>query len=110
MANVGKTLFKRSYLNTTNVSVQCVIDLSWGAKKIEFKYNKCIGSMSLFHINLIFCFRFKYNKCIGSINPRHSWIQLLTYLNTTNVSVQFDISTKCNIQCVDLNTTNVSVQ
>ena len=58
-------------------------------KLLEFKYNKCIGSIlkdkRLFKIDKVF----KYNKCIGSIEEQDRIIQLGINLNTTNVSVQY---------------------
>ena len=56
-----------AYLNTTNVSVQytykCIVR-NIGA---GFKYNKCIGSMSILGVKDTMQPIFKYNKCIGSI-------------------------------------------
>ena len=55
-------------------------------------------------------FTFKYNKCIGSICLVINASTPRSYLNTTNVSVQFNIIAKKLGKKDNLNTTNVSVQ
>ena len=76
-------------LNTTNVSVQQALFISPSIKLSKFKYNKCIGSMGLNEIDAYLLFRFKYNKCIGSIYIYMQDGRRGSYLNTTNVSVQY---------------------
>ena len=64
---IAKKLGKKDNLNTTNVSVQFLLYLHLSHNLLLFKYNKCIGSIGELKKEFRSYVRFKYNKCIGSI-------------------------------------------
>ena len=76
-------------LNTTHVSVQYAMEQLGQTLEELFKYNPCIGSITLIFMCFISFFLFKYNPCIGSIRVSNPLSPIEWDLNTTHVSVQF---------------------
>ncbi len=76
---LGKPLLLKSNfcnLNTTHVSVQSMLEEIESFMGDEFKYNPCIGSISVGKRINEERPGFKYNPCIGSISTRVSSIFL----------------------------------